>query len=233
MTRHTLWTVKTAAALLLIAAATAARAQTDPEYRAEIGAGAGLVSYQGDFNGSILKNMQPAGTAVAKYRFNPRMALALSITYGKLKGTSADVATWYPGLQDTVTSFSNTVVDAGVRFEYNFWPYGTGREYFGARRFTPFIAIGAGLTCAKAGETVVTANLPVGAGVKYKIGTRLNLALEWVMHFTLSDKFDGVADPYGIESSGAFKNTDSYSVLQLSLTYDIWAKCRTCHNDRF
>ena len=43
---------------------------------------------------------------------------------------------------------------------------------------------------------------------------------------------DGVKDPYGIKSSGLFKNTDCYSQLRVSLTYDLWAKCKTCHNDR-
>ena len=211
-----------------------AGAQDEYEYKMEIGVGAGTVSYEGDFNGSILSNNQAAGGLVAKYRFNPRMALGLDVTYGKLKGSSADVTTWYPALRDSVASFSTTLVDAGLRFEYNFWPYGTGREYFGARRFTPYVAIGLGLTCAKAPSgTVVTGNLPIGVGVKYKVATRLNVALEWAMHFSLSDKLDGTDDPYGIDSSGMFKNTDSYSMLRLSLTYDVWAKCRTCHNDRF
>ncbi len=225
---------KLLAITLLAASAAAAEAQTDPEYRAELGGGVGMVSYQGDFNGSILKDLQPAGGLVAKYRFNPRMALGLNVTYGKLKGSSADVSTWYPEFRDSVASFSSTLIDAGLRFEYNFWPYGTGREYYGARRFTPFVALGLGLTYAKPqAGSVLTGNLPIGVGVKYKVGTRLNLALEWTMHFSLSDKLDGTDDPYGIDSSGMFKNTDSYSVLRLSLTYDIWAKCRTCHNDRF
>lgn len=72
--------------------------------------------------------------------------------------------------------------------------------------------------------------MPLGLGVKYKIGPRLNLGLEWAVHFSLSDKLDGVKDPYGIESSGLFKNTDCYSALQLTLTYSFMAKCRTCHN---
>ncbi len=52
------------------------------------------------------------------------------------------------------------------------------------------------------------------------------------MSFSLSDKLDGVEDPYGIKSNGMFKNTDCYSTLRLSVTYDIMAKCKTCNNDR-
>ena len=76
-------------------------------------------------------------------------------------------------------------------------------------------------------------NLPIGAGIKYKIGNRLNLTAEWAMRFTLSDKLDGSKDPLGIKSSGLFKNTDGYSVLQIALTYDLWEKCKTCNNDRY
>ena len=124
------------------------------------------------------------------------------------------------------------MVDAGLRLEYNFWPYGTGFEYRGAKRLTPYVAIGLGMTIAKADKTIAGVNLPIGVGVKYKLGDRLNLAAEWAMHITTIDRLDGVSDPYGIKSSGLFKNTDCYSHLRLSLSYDLWAKCRTCHNDR-
>ena len=46
-------------ALLLSIASVPANAQTDYEYRMEIGGGVGLMAYEGDFNGSILHNMQP------------------------------------------------------------------------------------------------------------------------------------------------------------------------------
>lgn len=219
----------------LLAAATAATAQTEPEYRAEIGVGAGLTAYQGDFSGSLTANMQPTFTAVGRYKLNPRMAIAANVSAGKLKGASDGTDTWYPDYAEAeVMAFSNTYTDVGARFEYNFWPYGTGREYRGARPFTPFIALGLGVTYAKTQTgSVFTGNVPVGAGVRYKLAQRLNLGLEWMMHFSMSDKLDGVADPYGIKSSGMFKNTDCYSTLQLTLTYDIMAKCRTCHNDRY
>ncbi|MBO7115551.1 MAG: porin family protein [Prevotella sp.] len=205
-------------------------AQDAPEYRAEVGGGIGLVAYQGDFNGNLFKNMQPMFTLLGRYKFNPRMALALNVSYGKIKGSSKNVETFYPDLPET--DFNHGIVDAGIRYEYNFWPYGTGREYRGAQRITPYIYIGLGATFVKPEKTEIALNLPIGAGVKYKLGERMNLALEWTMHFTTSDMLDGVKDPYGIKSSGLFKNTDCYSHLRLSLTYDIWAKCKTCHNDR-
>jgi hypothetical protein len=216
-------------------------AQGEPEYRLELGAGAGVATYEGDFNNSLLKNLNPMGSIVLKYKMNPRMAWAANIGYGKLKGNSKKADTWYPELAQNPSDFKTSIVDVAVRFEYNFWPFGTGKEYHGARRFTPFVALGLGLIFANYDATQsgqhdkgssAAGQLPIGLGVKYKMGDRWNLTAEWMMHFTGSDKLDGTADPYGIKSSGLFKNTDCYSLIGLSVTYDLWAKCKTCHNDR-
>ena len=217
------------AVVLFMAAFAGVHAQDEPEYRLELGAAAGLVTYVGDFNSSLVKGMQPWGALVAKYRINPRMATALNIGMGKIKGSTDDVTTSYPIER---YAFSHSITEADLRFEYNFWPYGTGKEYRGARRFTPFITLGAGATWYGGENKGMTINLPIGAGIKYKIGQRLNLMAEWVMRFTMSDNLDGRKDVYGIQSSGLFKNTDCYSVLQVAVTYDLWAKCKTCHNDR-
>lgn len=204
-------------------------AQTEPEYRLEVGAGIGAVTYLGDFNGNIFREMQPMGSLLAKYRMNPRMALAMNISYGQLKGSSRNAETYYPGQTDY--RFKTSLADIGLRYEYNFWPYGTGREYRGAQRLTPYIYIGIGVTVTKPNTTEVAMNMPLGGGIKYKVANRVNMALEWTIHFTSSDELDGIKDPYGIQSSGLFKNTDCYSHLRLSLTYDLWAKCKVCHND--
>ena len=223
--------MRNAVVAILLMLVVGVKAQTEPEYRLEVGGGIGMASYQGDFNGQLFKNPQATFSLLAKYRFNPRVALAMNVSYMKLKGSAKDVKSYVPAQWQDYT-FKRKTGDVGVRLEYNFWPYGTGMEYRGAQRLTPYIFIGLGTTVYKTDKAQLAMNMPLGAGVKYKAADRVNVALEWAMHFTGSDRLDGVSDPYGIKSSGLFKNTDCYSHLRLSVSYDLWAKCKTCHNDR-
>ncbi len=218
--------------LLMLCATLTASAQQDDEYLMEIGGGVGMVSYQGDFNGKITPGMQPAGAIVWRRLLNPYMGFRVTGMMGKLKGDATRVETYYPDETTRAYSFDRSFTDVSVTYEYNFWPYGTGRDYRGAKRLTPFVFGGIGATYVSGGEKkVFTANVPIGLGIKYKLKERLNVGLEWSMHFSLSDELDGIADPYGIKSSGAFKNTDCYSGLMLTLTYSFKSKCRTCNND--
>ena len=138
----------------------ATNAQAEPEYKMEIGAGAGLASYVGDFNGNPLKGMQPWGALVAKYRIDPRVAIAFDLGTTKLKG-KADTDDY---------RFSHQATEVDLRLEYNFWPYGTGLEYRGAQRLTPFVTLGLGATLYGGQADGTTMNLPIGTGIKYKIG---------------------------------------------------------------
>lgn len=218
--------------LLMLCATLTASAQQDDEYLMEIGGGVGMVSYQGDFNGKITSGMQPAGAIVWRRLLNPYMGFRVTGMMGKLKGDATRLETYYPDETTRAYSFDRSLTDVSVTYEYNFWPYGTGRDYRGAKRITPFVFGGIGATYVSGGEKkVFTANVPIGLGIKYKLKERLNVGLEWSMHFSLSDELDGIADPYGIKSSGAFKNTDCYSGLMLTLTYSFKSKCRTCNND--
>lgn len=218
--------------LLMLCATLTASAQQDDEYLMEIGGGVGMVSYQGDFNGKITSGMQPAGAIVWRRLLNPYMGFRVMGMMGKLKGDATRVETYYPDETTRAYSFDRSLTDVSVTYEYNFWPYGTGRDYRGTKRLTPFVFGGIGATYVSGGEKkVFTANVPIGLGIKYKLKERLNVGLEWSMHFSLSDELDGMADPYGIKSSGAFKNTDCYSGLMLTLTYSFKSKCRTCNND--
>ena len=219
---------------LLLMAVLPMNAQDDPEYRMEIGGGVGMMGYLGDFNTKLAKDLQPMASVLARYNINPYMGVKLNASYGKMKGSSKDVKTYYPIYAEEPYDFDNSLVDASLTYEYNFWPYGTGRDYRGAQRLTPFVFGGLGMTYAKLKnaekKNAATANVPIGIGLKYKVGERLNVGLEWTIHFSMSDELDGAKDPYGIKSSGPFKNTDCYSTLQLTLSYSFMAKCRTCHN---
>ena len=105
--------------LMLMVLLPAARmsAQDDPQYRMEIGAGVGTVSYEGDFNGNVLKNMQPMFSALWRYNFDPYKDLRLSATYGKLKGSSKDVDTYYPDYATEEYSFNRNLLDVSLVFE--------------------------------------------------------------------------------------------------------------------
>jgi hypothetical protein len=94
------------------------------------------------------------------------------------------------------------------------------------------MAFGVDMLYADAHPAAVATGLAIGAGLKVKVSERLNLSAEWMMHFTGTDRLDGVKDPYGIRSSGLLKNTDCFSAFMVALTYDIWEKCKTCNNDR-
>lgn len=218
--------------LLMLAAMLNMNAQTDDEYLMEIGGGVGFLGYLGDYNNVLTRDLQPMATLLVRRNLNPYMGLRLAASLGKLKGDEQDVKTVYPSTGVTPYSFSRTLTDVSLTYEYNFWPYGTGHDYYGAKRLTPFVFLGLGGTYAGGdGSSVFTANVPIGLGLKYKVGQRMNVGVEWAMHFSMSDKLDGRKDPYGITSSGMFKNTDCYSVLQLTLSYSFMPKCTTCNKD--
>ena len=218
--------------LLMLAAMLNMNAQTDDEYLMEIGGGVGFLGYLGDYNNVLTRDLQPMATLLVRRNLSPYMGLRLAASFGKLKGNERDVKTIYPSTGGTPYSFSRTLTDVSLTYEYNFWPYGTGHDYYGAKRLTPFVFFGLGGTYAGGdGSSVFTANVPIGLGLKYKVGQRMNVGVEWAMHFSMSDKLDGRKDPYGITSSGMFKNTDCYSVLQLTLSYSFMPKCTTCNKD--
>ena len=215
---------------LFILLPAAMAAQDDVEYKLELGGAFGLVNYLGDYNSNLFSCSRPMGSVIAKAVLNPHMDIRGDLSVGALGGTYKVKDDYYPEGPMDGEKFSHMLYDLSAVFEYNFWAYGTGKDYFHAKRIAPFIFLGIGATLVTTKQqTVFTGNVPIGVGVKYRAGARLNLALEWAMHFSLSDKLDGVVDPYGIKSSGLFKNTDCYSMLKFTVTYSLLAKCRTCN----
>ena len=188
-----------------------------------------------DVNTRWYGNSQLGGGAVARFLLNPRMSVKTALSYGKISGKAENVDNFYPadpgtaGPEQLKFSASSDVFDLSALYELHFLPYGYNEGYQGYKRITPYLQMGIGFTYATGGKAF-TANLPIGVGVKYKLAPRLNLGLEWRMHFSLSDKLDGLEAPLGIKST-AFKNKDHYSFTLLSITYDIAPRCPNCNKD--
>ena len=127
--------------------------------------------------------------------------------------------------------FSTTFYELSELFEFNFLPYGMGESYRKLKRITPYITAGLGATMWSVdGKTGAAFTIPFGVGVKYKPSRRLNIGLEFLMKKTFTDRLDGAMldDPYGIKSS-FMKNTDWYSTLTVTVTYEFSKRCEVCN----
>ena len=198
-------------------------------YKYEIGAGAGMGFYIGDANPNK-PFYKPGGAFDLEFRWNInyRWALKSSLSTATMRGESTGL--YYPNSQ--TYSFKRQLVDLGLQAEFNFFNYGMGQSYLNTKRISPYILAGIGFVMVpKCGDGYYSVDLPLGVGVKYKVGKRWNMMLEFSMRKTLGDKLDGKAldDPLGIESA-ALKNTDWYSYKMFSITYDFGLKRRVCNH---
>lgn len=237
MRRHTRQSLfrRAATVILLLSVVCVASAQ-ELEYKMELGGMAGGCFYLGDANYiTPFRHTAMTGGILTRYNINPRMAVKGDLAVGRVKGTTERLANKFP--EEGNTTFERNVYEIGAQFEYNFFAYGTGTGYKDSHRLTPYIQAGAGMTYApKPANHVFALNIPIGIGVKYKLADRLNVGAEWTVRFTTADRLDvtNVAelqldDPYGIESKG-IKNKDSYSMLMLYISYDMFPKYRKCNN---
>ncbi|MCC8113714.1 MAG: porin family protein [Bacteroidales bacterium] len=210
-------------------AADMAQAQEAP-YKFDLGGGLGMSGYLGDANNSSLLK-HPGFTVEAGMRYLPNVRWAFRgvLGYTTLSGNTADMENYLPGGAEY--SFSASVFSLDLRAEFNFLPYGIGETYKKLSRWTPYLVLGTGFCISSAsGSSAGAATFPMGAGVKYKLKPRLNLAAEFTMTKVLGDKLDGpdLHDLAGIKTS-FIKNTDWFSRLTIGITYEFGERCQTCH----
>ncbi len=199
-------------------------------YKYDIGAGIGMSGYLGDANESnMFKHPGVNFNATMRYLASPRFAVRGMFNISTLTGNTADWDNVLP--ENKQYEFHATAYELCARAEFNFFPYGMGETYKRLRRWTPYLALGLGVclsTCD--GNTSVAPTLPMGVGVRYKINRRLNLCGEFVMTKVFGDKVDGpdLKDLYTIKSS-FLKNTDWYSGICFTLSYEFGPRCATCN----
>ena len=159
--------------LLVLArpAAGAAQATAQPEtYRWDLGAALGMAGYLGDANDSrLFSHPSLSAAASLRYLINTRFALRALLTYSSLSGSTADMDNVIPSLREEPYSFKSSLTDFQVRGEYNFMPYGIGESYKQLRRFSPYLALGLGLSVGSCeGKSHAALSIPMAVGVKNK-----------------------------------------------------------------
>ena len=227
MSRGLIIKVMTTAA---ITAAFSSVADAQEDYRFDVGGGIGMTGYLGDANTSNLWSSPSWDMEILfRYIVNPRWALKTNFYTGGLSGDSSKMTNVFP--DGNTYKFTTNFYEFGEMAEFNFFNYGMGESYRQLKRISPYITAGVGVTMwSTGGKSSGAFTLPFGIGVKYKPSRRLNLGLEFLMKKTFSDRLDGSSldDPMGIESS-FIKNTDWYSTLTFTVSYEFSKRCAVCN----
>lgn len=248
----------------------------------EVGASAGLSSYFGDLNpkNPFNQNKLSAGF-VARFYNNVRWAFRLSYTHLTVAG-SDKVSGYKP---ERGLAFKSTINDFALMAEFNFFNYFTGSK---RNRVSPYLFGGLSVftfnpkaedgteLCklltdvdydgaipengqAKYSRTAMS--IPFGMGIKYSLGKKVGLTVEWRFHYTFTDWIDDChayyptysnkkalnvqySDPTGLTADensantkeyvqrGNYSDNDWFGYLNVSLVYKfILPKKDKCYSD--
>lgn len=209
----------------------ALKAQPTP-YKFDLGASLGMSGYLGDANtSSIMKHPGFVGELSFRYLPDCRWAFRGVLSSLSLSGSTEDMKDVLPSVVDGHYDFKSTVYDFGARVEFNFFSYGIGETYKRLRRWSPYLTVGIGMSLSSSGgETSFAPNLPMGAGIKFKVSERVNLGAEFTMTKVFGDKVDGpLLNDLNTIKTSFYKNTDWYSRLTIGISYEFGKRCETCH----
>jgi hypothetical protein len=192
--------------------------------KADWGLFGGVSSYFGDINpGRVLYSPLPAGALFYRYNFNPRQALRGNIFVGGLRGNDLNFNNNFQ--QTRAASFSSTVGELSLQYEFNFLPYSTqGKRW----NFTPYFAAGGGVAViASPGFTYVPV-IPFSFGFKVNVYKNLGLEAEYGFRKTFYDNFDGVKDLVAPSDFSKIHNNDWYTFTGIAVTWKIYNKLAGC-----
>jgi len=190
----------------------------------EIGAGIGAFNYSGEL--SPVYNpvfYRPGGTLF--YRFNPTPVIALrtGFYFGNLYAKDSGKNP-LPELRDA--SFHTSIEELSVIVEYNFLNY---RALNDPVKFSPYLAGGLGMFVSSSYQygNSFNACIPLGIGIKYKLGKQFNLGAELIARKTFTDNLDGISsDIINNHETANFFDKDWYYYTGINISYTFYdVKC--------
>jgi hypothetical protein len=184
-----------------------------------------MTTYLGDINQvNLFYKPGPAAALFYRYNFNPRQAVRVNMLGGYLRADDADFNN--PLQQARDHSFSGILGEAGVTYEYNFFPYSTFRSRF--VDYTPYIAAGAALSMVNSTDFHIFPSIPFSAGFKVNVANHIGLEFEYGFRKTFYDNFDGLSDVVDPDGQSWMHNNDWYTFMGVSITWKMYNRLVGC-----
>ncbi len=200
------------------------------QLKSDYGAMAGVSSYLGDINPDrLLYSPGLAAGIFYRYNFHPRQSLRINILYGGLKGNDLDFNNDFQLAR--AASFSGSVKEIAVQYEFNFLPYSTmGKRW----NYSPYFAAGIGGAFVKSPmNSAFIPVVPFSVGFKINIYKNIGLEAEYGFRKTFYDNFDDLKDLVAPSDYAWTHNNDWYTFTGISVTWKFYSKLAGCpaYND--
>lgn len=195
----------------------------------EVGVAGGLAYYIGDIvPGRHFEQSDFAFGASLRYYQNSRWAFRFQ--YSNINISASDANSFVR--PERGLAFSSKVNDFALLAEFNFFDYMTGGKsrigkvspyIFGGLSFFTFNPVhpdGTELQPLKtegATYNLYSFSIPFGLGVKYSLGKRIGVTLEWRIHKTFTDYLD---DIHGIYPQNDVVGTNGYNYTDPNNNYE-------------
>jgi len=190
----------------------------------DYGVFAGVSSYIGDINPNRpLYAPLPAGGIFYRLNLNPREAFRVNLFIGGIHGNDLDFKNAYQ--QARAATFSGSVAEAAVQFEFNFLPYSTAGKRW---NYTPYFAAGAGVALVNSAAVAYVPVIPFSIGFKVNVYKNVGLEAEYGFRKTFYDNFDGLKDLVAPSDAGKIHNNDWYTFTGIAITWKIYNKLAGC-----
>ena len=195
----------------------------------DYGVMAGVTSYIGDINpGRLLYSPGLAGGIFYRYNFHPRQSIRANILHGGIKGNDLDFNNDFQIAR--AASFTGSVTEFAVQYEFNFLPYSTMGKLW---NFTPYFAAGLGGTYVSSASSKFIPVIPFSVGFKINIHKNIGLEAEYGFRKTFYDNFDGLNDLVAPSDYAWTHNNDWYTFTGVAVTWKFYSRLAGCpaYND--